>query len=116
MALRVRNTAFAYSLNQRRYGLGLSFGSSDSEEAGRLFCKLCLFFCVGVRGLSGSAPSNNENKMVTRAARENHLAWLNLSRNKLARIPKRLCELSELQWLDLSGMRQRIIAVSMQRF
>ncbi len=56
-----------------------------------------------MRGLSGTAPADDEIELIAYAAQKNGLAWLDMSNNKIRRIPKLLCELINLQFVDLSG-------------
>ncbi len=56
-----------------------------------------------MRRLSEAAPTDDEVQLIADVMRENHLAWLGLSKNKIRTIAKPLCELDELQWLNLDG-------------
>jgi Leucine-rich repeat (LRR) protein len=100
MSLRVRNIKFAYAPNDFCRDLGVSFGPARYGEPGRIECKI---FCSRMRGLSGTAPADDEIELIAYAAQKNGLAWLDMSNNKIRRIPKLLCELINLQFVDLSG-------------
>jgi hypothetical protein len=103
MTLNIRDIKIIFKVNNNRYGLGLDLSPARIGGQGKLLCK----FACRVRGLSGWAPTNDEIEVIACAARENRLAWLDLTENKITRITKPLCELGDLQWLSLEGMWSR---------
>jgi Leucine-rich repeat (LRR) protein len=101
MSLNTRDIAITFEVSENSFGLGLDLRPSAIAR-GKIFCKIVSCLC---RVLSGSAPTDDEIEVVASAIRKNRLAWLNLSRNKITRITKPLCELSDLKWLNLAGMQ-----------